>query len=126
MGFIQVIEFTTTDLAEFDAALSEWTASTSGTRTATRGTLTADRDRPNTYVQIVEFPSYDAAMANSDDPNTTGCVRRDPCSGTSTSSASPTCSAEPTRQGIDHGSNGRGLSELPERGRLHTGHQRRA
>jgi quinol monooxygenase YgiN len=76
MGFIQVIEFTTTDLAEFDAALSEWTASTSGTRTATRGTLTADRDRPNTYVQIVEFPSYDAAMANSDDPNTTAFAAR--------------------------------------------------
>jgi hypothetical protein len=41
-------------LAEFDAALLEWIAATTGNRTGTRGTLTADRDRPNTYVQIVE------------------------------------------------------------------------
>jgi quinol monooxygenase YgiN len=76
MGFIQVIEFTSGNLAEFDAALSEWIAATAGSRTATRGTLTADRDRPNTYVQIVEFPSYDAALANSDDPHTSAFAAR--------------------------------------------------
>ena len=76
MGFIQVIEFTSGDLAGFDAALSEWIAATAGARTATRGTLTADRERPNTYVQIVEFPSYDAAMANSDDPHTAAFAAR--------------------------------------------------
>ena len=32
--------------------------------------LTQDRDRPDTYVQVVEFPSYEAAMANSDLPET--------------------------------------------------------
>ena len=31
---------------------------------------TADRDRPNTYVNIVEFPSYDDAMKNSEAPAT--------------------------------------------------------
>jgi len=76
LGFIQVIEFEATDLAEFDEALREWTAATSGTRTVTRGTLTADRDRPNTYVQIVEFPSYDDAMANSGDPDTAAFAAR--------------------------------------------------
>ena len=39
-------------------------------RTAQRGTFTKDRDRPNTYVQIVEFPSYEDAMANSKLPQT--------------------------------------------------------
>jgi hypothetical protein len=33
-------------------------------------TFTADRDRPGTYVQIVEFPSYQEAMANSGLPET--------------------------------------------------------
>jgi hypothetical protein len=31
---------------------------------------TKDRDAMNTYVQIVEFPSYEEAMANSDLPET--------------------------------------------------------
>ena len=34
------------------------------------GTFTKDRDRPDTYVQIVEFPSYEDAMANSELPQT--------------------------------------------------------
>lgn len=32
--------------------------------------LVADRDRADTYVQIVEFPSYQEAIANSDHPAT--------------------------------------------------------
>ena len=31
---------------------------------------TRDRDRANTYVQIVEFPSYEEAMTNSQLPET--------------------------------------------------------
>ena len=38
--------------------------------TATRGVQAQDRDRPNTYVQIVEFPSYEEAMRNSELPET--------------------------------------------------------
>jgi hypothetical protein len=43
---------------------------TEGRRTVCRSTFTADRDRPNTYVQIVEFPSYQKAMTNSGLPET--------------------------------------------------------
>ena len=43
---------------------------TKGKRAATRGTQTRDRDADNTYVQIVEFPSYEDAMANSNMPET--------------------------------------------------------
>ena len=39
-------------------------------RPSPRATLSVDRDRPNTYVQVVEFPSYEAAMANSALPET--------------------------------------------------------
>jgi hypothetical protein len=70
MAFIQVIEITTTRPDEVEALIADWRAKTDGRRTARRGTFTQDRDRPNTYVQIVEFPSYEDAMANSDLPET--------------------------------------------------------
>lgn len=70
MAFIQIIEMSTTRPDEVEALVDEWRAQTQGRRTAQRGTLTKDRDRPDTYVQIVEFPSYDEAMANSSLPET--------------------------------------------------------
>jgi quinol monooxygenase YgiN len=68
--FIQLIEVTTTRLDEIQPLMDEWVARTEGRRSTHRSTLTADRDRPNVYVQIVEFPSYEAAMANSNLPET--------------------------------------------------------
>jgi hypothetical protein len=70
MGFVQIIEIETTRPDEIEALVGGWRAKTAGTRTAQRGTFTKDRDRPNTYVQIVEFPSYEAAMVNSELPET--------------------------------------------------------
>jgi hypothetical protein len=70
MAFIQIIEVTSTRPDEIQALVDEWSATTEGRRTVGRATLTADRDRPDTYVQIVEFPSYTDAMANSDLPET--------------------------------------------------------
>jgi hypothetical protein len=76
MAFIQIIEFTTTHIDDVETLVSEWESQTAGRRTAQRGTFTQDRDRPNTYVQIVEFPSYEAAMANSDLPETASFSKR--------------------------------------------------
>jgi|SRR5258707_6438989 hypothetical protein len=70
MGFIQVIEIETAKPDQVEALVSEWRTKTEGSRSAQRGTFTKDRDRPNTYVQIVEFPSYEDAMANSELPAT--------------------------------------------------------
>jgi hypothetical protein len=70
MGFIQVIEVTTTKIDQITALVDKWRAETEGVRKARRGTVTQDRDRPNTYLQIVEFDSYDDAMANSALPTT--------------------------------------------------------
>lgn len=70
MPFVQIIEFTTTRFDEVEALMEEWVTRTEGRRKAHRGTVTTDRDGPNTYVQIVEFPSYDEAMANSNLPET--------------------------------------------------------
>jgi hypothetical protein len=76
MTFVQIIEFTTTRPEEIEALSGEWQAQTEGRRTAQRGTLTQDRDRPNTYLQIVEFPSYEDAMANSELPETASFAER--------------------------------------------------
>jgi hypothetical protein len=76
MAFIQIIEMTTTRPDEAEALVDEWRAQTQGRRTAQRGTLTKDRDKPDTYVQIVEFPSYDEAMANSALPETASFADR--------------------------------------------------
>jgi hypothetical protein len=65
MTFIQTIEFTTGRIDEVEAVMDEWVAATVGARRAQHAVLTADRDRANTYVQIVEFPSYEDAMENS-------------------------------------------------------------
>ncbi len=70
MSFIQIIEYKTSRIDELQAALDGWLEATKGKRAATRGVQTKDRDAANTYVQIVEFPSYEEAMANSSLPET--------------------------------------------------------
>jgi quinol monooxygenase YgiN len=76
MPFIQLIEATTSRLDEVQPLMDEWVARTAGRRSAQRATLTADLERPNVYVQIVEFPSYEAAMANSALPETSEFAER--------------------------------------------------
>jgi quinol monooxygenase YgiN len=76
VAFIQIIEITTSRIDEIEALDEEWRAQTEGRRTAQRVTITEDRDRPNTYIQLVEFPSYEAAMANSDLPETAAFAER--------------------------------------------------
>ena len=70
MAFVQVIEFQTSRIDEFDALLDAWLAQSKDWRTATKSMRTKDRDRPNTYVQIVQFPSFEKAQENSQHPET--------------------------------------------------------
>ena len=70
MAFIQIMEFTTSRIDELQELMDQWIAATQGKRTAQRLTLTSDRDTPNTYMEIVEFPSYEDAMRNSSLPET--------------------------------------------------------
>jgi hypothetical protein len=70
MPFVQLVEVVTSRREEIEALVSEWKDQTEGRRLAKRGTLTEDRDRPGTFVQIVEFDSYEAAMKNSELPET--------------------------------------------------------
>ncbi len=68
--FIQVIEFSTDRPDEVQALVDEYLAASEGTRTSQRGILTKDRDADNSYVNIVFFDSYEAAMKNSELPAT--------------------------------------------------------
>jgi hypothetical protein len=76
MGFIQIIEFTSTRPAEVTALLKEWTEANQDTTTARAGYQCADRDKPNTYVNIVHFDSYESAMENSANPATSEFAER--------------------------------------------------
>jgi hypothetical protein len=65
MSFIQIIEYET-DRPDEVSALGEARSKAMGDPPpGFRLVVTRDRDRPNRYVTIVEFPSYEAAMENS-------------------------------------------------------------
>ena len=70
MKFIQILEFKTTNLDAMLDLDAKWTKATEGKRTATSIVRTLDRDKPETYLWIIEFPSYEAALRNNDLPET--------------------------------------------------------
>jgi len=76
MAFVQIIEYETTRSAELEILFDEWLKATEGKRTIARELHTQDRDRPARFVDIVEFPSYDAAMVNNDLPETRQIAER--------------------------------------------------
>jgi len=71
MSFVQIIEYATDHHDEIEMLMDRWTELTEGKRTAIRALHSVDRDRPGTYIDIVEFPSYEEAMHNSSLPETT-------------------------------------------------------
>jgi hypothetical protein len=70
MGFVQIIEFTTTDIDGIRAVGEAWEQSTAGKNTLRRRVITQDRDHPGHYFSIVFFDSYESAMENSGLPET--------------------------------------------------------
>jgi len=70
MRFVQLIEFKTGDIDAFNRTLDEWLTKTRGVRTSTRAVQGRDRDHDGNYIHIVKFPSYEAAMENSNRPET--------------------------------------------------------
>ena len=69
MTFIQIIEYDT-DRPDDMMAAGEKRMAESGDPSFTRLVTTADRDKPGHYLTIVEFPSYEEAMANSNKAST--------------------------------------------------------
>lgn len=72
MTFVQLIEYRTTKPEAVDELLSRWIADSGGRRTATRTRVGRDRHDPHHFVEILEFPSHEAAMLNSQLPVTKG------------------------------------------------------
>ena len=69
-GFIQFIEFEATDIDAVAATLERFRDENPGALTASASTITEDRDRPGTYISIVEFPSYEKALEQQSNPAT--------------------------------------------------------
>ena len=90
-AFIQLIDFASDRPDEWDAIVRRWEAAIGPDRTARWSLVVTDRDRPGHYLGIVEFPSYDAAMANSDHPAT----------GKFVSELSAICNGEPAFRNLD-------------------------
>ncbi|MFC0846672.1 ester cyclase [Streptomyces noboritoensis] len=70
MKFAQIIDFKTERYDDLDRLMDRWVEQTKGKRTATRGLIGKDRADGSHFVEVVEFPSYDEAMANSQLPET--------------------------------------------------------
>jgi len=69
-GFIQFVEFEATDIDALATELKRFQVEHPGVLTASATTITEDRDRPGTYISIVEFPSYEKAMEQQGNPAT--------------------------------------------------------
>lgn len=75
MTFVQVIEYKTSHPERIDGILDRWLSETEGKRTATHALVMSDRDHPGTYMEFVEFPSFEDAMRNSALPETDKIAR---------------------------------------------------
>jgi hypothetical protein len=69
-GFIQIMEFQTDDIDAVERFATDMVEQRGDRLLATRSTVCSDRDRPGTFLVIVEFESYGEAMRNSEDPET--------------------------------------------------------
>lgn len=69
-SFIQLIEFQARDVGRVRDLGERWRERIGSEATARWALITADRDRSNTYLQLVGFPDYASAMRNSEHPVT--------------------------------------------------------
>lgn len=70
MTFVQLMEYTTSKPEEVKRVTEEWERATNGKRTASRVVTLKHHDRPDRYCELVFFDSHDAAMENSQLPET--------------------------------------------------------
>ena len=71
-GFVQILEFTTSRFDELEKLADDWRARREGEPGGpVLGLFTRDRDNPEHCFNIVQFASYEEAMANSERADTT-------------------------------------------------------
>ncbi|MEU2896247.1 ester cyclase [Streptomyces sp. NPDC001273] len=70
MTFMQLIDCRTSRFEEMVRLMDQWVGQTRGKRTATHAVVGKDHSDTSHVVEIVEFPSYEEAMRNSQLPET--------------------------------------------------------
>lgn len=70
MTFVQLIDCRTSRLDEMNRLMDDWVEQTKGKRTATHAVVGKDRSDAAHIIEVVEFPSYEEAMRNSNLPET--------------------------------------------------------
>lgn len=75
MTFVQLIDCKTSRFDEVDRLMDRWVEQTKGKRTATHDLVGRDRSDASHFIEIVEFPSYEEAMRNSNLPETDAIFR---------------------------------------------------
>ncbi|MFD3944226.1 ester cyclase [Streptomyces sp. NPDC058579] len=70
MTFVQIIDCRTSRFDDLNRLMDKWVEQTKGKRTATHSVIGRDRSDSSHLVEIVEFPSYEVAMTNSQLPET--------------------------------------------------------
>jgi quinol monooxygenase YgiN len=77
MTFIQTVSFSSSRFDEMQKLMDEWSAAQPAPSPGFVSTkLLRDRDRENAFMVIAEFESYEAAMENSNKPETTAYAKR--------------------------------------------------
>ena len=74
-ALVQLIEFDTDRIGEWDAIVDRWAAAIGPQRAVRWSLLGGDRDRPGRHVAMVEFPGYAEAMTNSGHPATAAFLK---------------------------------------------------
>jgi hypothetical protein len=70
MTFVQIVDFETSRYEELQRVIDSWLEKSQGNRTAVRSVTGRDRENPQHFMTLVEFPSYEDAMMNSKLPAT--------------------------------------------------------
>jgi hypothetical protein len=93
-AFVQLIEFDTDRIAEWDAIVGRWAEAIGTQHTVRWSVLGSDRDRPGHHVAMVGFPGYAEAMANSAHPASEAFLK----------DLQAICTGEPRFRNLDVGS----------------------
>ncbi|MBW5481432.1 ester cyclase [Streptomyces bambusae] len=70
MTFVQIIDYKTSRYDDLSDLMDRYVAQSQGKRTVTHSMIGKDRERADHYLDVVEFPSYEEAMKNSQLPET--------------------------------------------------------